>query len=215
MSDYCMCGYRYILLMLIPFMNSNIIKNNMYKYLTIIMLSFLTLSSCGDKSEASVKEATTATTINKQIQNGSAIPATKSVNSGGIQWNSIDDLEKLTANSDKKVLIDVYTTWCGWCKVMDKQTFTNPEVVDYLNANFHVVKFNAEQKADIQLKGKTYKWVNSGRRGVNMLAHELLNGRLGYPSLVYLDGNLNKIRSSPGFKKPDQLLAELRGLESI
>lgn len=187
----------------------------MYKYLTIITLSLIILSSCGDKSEAPIQEATTATTINKQIQNGSAIPASKTVSNSGIKWNSIDDLEKLTANSDKKVFIDVYTSWCGWCKVMDKQTFTNPEVIAYLNANYHMVKFNAEQKADIQLKGKTYKWVNSGRRGVNMLAHELLNGRLGYPSLVYLDANLNKIRASPGFKKPDQLLAELRGLETI
>jgi len=43
----------------------------------------------------------------------------------------------------------------------------------------------------------------------------MLNGRLGYPSMVYLDENLNKIRVSPGYKKPDQLLAELRGLEAI
>lgn len=127
-------------------------------------------------------------------------------------WNKIDDLESLVAKDKKKVLIDVYTSWCGWCKVMDKQTFTNPEVQAYLDENYHVVKFNAEQKEPIMYKGKKYESVPGGRRATNALAIELLKGRLGYPSLVMLDENLNTLKVSPGFKKPDQLLTELKAL---
>jgi uncharacterized protein YyaL (SSP411 family) len=44
----------------------------------------------------------------------------------------------------KVMLIDAYTDWCGWCKRMDKDTYSNPEVIDYINANFVPIKFNPE-----------------------------------------------------------------------
>jgi len=190
------------------------------KYLTILFLSICLLASCkSDTATDKTKNATTQTKVPaKQLRTGSAIPAEtnkQTTTTGGLVWNSIDDLEKIAAKGDKKVMIDMYTSWCGWCKVMDKKTFTDPNVIAYLNENFHLVKFNAEQKQPVKYKGKTYEWINAGRKGVNTLAQEMLNGRLGYPSMVYLDENLNKIRVSPGYKKPDQLLAELRGLEAI
>ena len=130
----------------------------------------------------------------------------------GLNWYAIEDLEKMKNLKDKKVMIDMYTSWCGWCKVMDKKTFTDPAVIEYLNDNFVVVKFNAEQKEAVSFKGETYEWMPAGRRGVNKLALKLMNGRMGYPTMVYLDGKLDPIKSSPGYKKPDQLLAELQSL---
>ncbi len=129
----------------------------------------------------------------------------------GLSWYKIEDLEKMQIG-DKKVMIDMYTSWCGWCKVMDKKTFTDPNVIQYLNDHFVMVKFNAEQREPVMFKGKTYEWINAGRRGVNKLAMELMNGRLGYPTMVYLDSDLNKIRSVPGYKTPQQLLSELKTL---
>ena len=95
---------------------------------------------------------------------------------------------------------------------MDKKTFTDPEVVQYLNENFVLVKFNAERRDPVSFQGESYEWVNAGRKGVNKLAMKMMNGRLAYPTIVYLDSNLEKITSSPGYKKPDQLLQELRVL---
>ena len=54
----------------------------------------------------------------------------------GLKWYSVDDLDQMKIDPSKKILVDVYTSWCGWCKVMDRKTFTNQEVVDYLNQNF-------------------------------------------------------------------------------
>lgn len=194
-----------------------------FKLFTIFLVSAMMVFACkNDADTANSKQATTKVNVPaKPLPSGSAVPAankttaTAKASSGGLQWNSIDDLEKLASKGDKKVMIDMYTSWCGWCKVMDKKTFTDPEVIAYLNDNYHVIKFNAEQKKPVTYKGKTYEWVNAGRKGVNMLAHEMLNGRLGYPSMVYLDENLNKIKVSPGYKTPDKLLAELKGMESI
>ena len=126
-----------------------------------------------------------------------------------IQWLSLEEALAANQKNQKKFLVDVYTDWCGWCKVMDKKTFTDPVVIQYVNTHFHPVKFNAEQKTPIQFNGKEYTYVNTGRRGVNTLAYQLLDGRLGYPSIVYLDGNLQKIRNSPGFKDAQTLMTEL------
>ena len=191
------------------------------KFLVFLLALGLTLGSCkNEASDTGASKATTETKIpTKPLRTGAAVPAANksaATNAtGGLQWTSINSLESVSKSSNKKVMIDMYTSWCGWCKVMDKKTFTDPEVIAYLNDNFHVVKFNAEQREPVTFKGKQYEWVNAGRRGVNMLAHEMLNGRLGYPSLVYLDENLNKIKVSPGYKTPDVLLTELKGLDPI
>lgn len=134
------------------------------------------------------------------------------VTESGLAWYSIDDLDKMKNISDKKVMIDMYTSWCGWCKVMDKKTFTDPEVVKYMNDNIVAVKFNAERRDPVAFQGESYEWIPTGRKGVNKLAMKMMSGRLGYPTMVYLDGSLNQIKSSPGYKKPNELLSELQAL---
>lgn len=134
------------------------------------------------------------------------------VTEAGLKWYRIEDLDKMKNIQDKKILIDMYTSWCGWCKVMDKKTFTDPEVVRVLNKDFVLIKFDAERRDPVVFQGETYEWLNTGRKGVNKLAMKMMSGRLGYPTLVYLDGNLNQIKSSPGYKTPEQLLGELQVL---
>jgi len=130
----------------------------------------------------------------------------------GLSWYSIEDLDKMKNLDGKKVMVDMYTSWCGWCKVMDKKTFTDKAVIDYLNEHFVLVKFNAEQREPVTFKGETYEWVKTGRKGVNKLAMKMMSGRLGYPTMVYLDSDKEVIKSSPGYKTPDQLLKELKVL---
>lgn len=120
-----------------------------------------------------------------------------------IEWISWEEATELIANekNPKKVFIDVYTDWCGWCKVMDKKTFNHPEVAKYMNEKYYMVKFNAEQKEDIQYKGVTFKYVASGRRGYHELAAALLQNKLSYPSTVFLDENMAIMSVVPGFVK--------------
>ena len=133
---------------------------------------------------------------------------------GNLNWLTVEELNKISDTGNKKIMVDMYTDWCGWCKVMDKKTFTDEKVKQYLNDNFLVVKFNAEQKESVEFKGKKYDFnPRQGRKGTHDLATELLNGRLGYPSMVYLDENFERITSSPGYKTPEQLISELEGLQ--
>jgi len=136
------------------------------------------------------------------------------VTNEGLKWYNIEDLDKMDQLDGKLVLVDMYTNWCGWCKVMDKKTFTDPTVVDYLNEHFVLVKFNAEQRKPVTFKGKTFEWIKRGRNGTHQLALDMMNNRAGYPTLVYLNEQLDVIRAVPGYKKPDQLLADLRQIQA-
>lgn len=131
-----------------------------------------------------------------------------------IKWYTLAEAVEANKKNKKKIAIDVYTDWCHWCKVMDKQTFTDPSVITYLNEYFYAVKLDGEHKENITFQGKEYKFVNRGRRGINSLAYFLLNGRAAYPTIVYLDENLEKIKVSPGYKKPNQMVSELKEIEN-
>lgn len=125
-----------------------------------------------------------------------------------VDWLSWEEAVALTKNegNTKKVFIDVYTDWCGWCKKMDKDTFQNPEVAAYMNENFHMVKMDAEGKEPIEYNGKTFKFVPSGRRGYHELAAALLKGRMSYPTVVFLDEDMNMLSPVPGYQKVEPFM---------
>ncbi len=125
-----------------------------------------------------------------------------------VDWLTWDEAVALTKNegNTKKVFIDVYTDWCGWCKKMDKDTFQNPEVAAYMNTNFLMVKMDGEGKEPLEFNGKTFKYVASGRRGYHELAAALLQGRLSYPTVVFMDENLKMLSPVPGYQKVEPFL---------
>ena len=128
-----------------------------------------------------------------------------------IQWLTWQEAVEANKKEPKKFLVDVYTSWCGWCKVMDKETFTDETVAAYLNKNFHCVKLDAEMKDPIDFNGHKFEYIaGQGRGGVHTLAYSLLDGQMSYPTIVYLTDKFERIVISPGYKKPAQILPELK-----
>jgi len=119
-----------------------------------------------------------------------------------INWLTIQEAYALTQKKPRKFVVDVYTNWCGWCKVMDRKTFSEPVIVDYVNANFYPVRFNAEQTADVTLGKETFKHIGGGSRGVHELAAALLKNQMSYPTTVFLDEKFNLIQPIPGYLEP-------------
>ncbi len=129
-------------------------------------------------------------------------PLRTSGDSDKVNWITWQEAVALSQKQKKKILLDVYTQWCQWCERMDKATFQDPDIAHYINENFYAVKFDAETKEELTYKNKVYKFMRSGKHGYNELAVVFLGERLSFPSLVFLDEDLNLIQSIPGFRNP-------------
>lgn len=131
-----------------------------------------------------------------------------------IQWLTFEEALKQNAVAPKLILIDLYTEWCGWCKVMDRTTLVDPVIVDYMVKNFYAVRFDAEGSEPVKFFGRVnrydslrkenvvvmdtivFKQMESqqpGRKGTHQLAIALTDGKLSYPTYVILDPNLQRL----------------------
>lgn len=123
-----------------------------------------------------------------------------------IKWYSFEEAVALNKENQKKVFIDVYTDWCGWCKTLDKNTFSNPAVIKLMNQYFYAVKLDAERKDTVVYNG--YSFVNpnpTGYRSAHQLASSLLKGQMGYPSMVFLDEKMNIVTLIQSYLSPNDL----------
>lgn len=106
-----------------------------------------------------------------------------------IQWKTVAEAYKSNQTSQtKKVFVDVYTDWCGWCKKMDNSTFADSLVAVIMNHYFHPVKFDAESKAELTIGDTVYRNpFPDVKRSTHSWATSILKGKLSYPSFAFLD----------------------------
>jgi len=121
-----------------------------------------------------------------------------------VKWHSIEEAVALAGTSPRPIFVDAYTDWCGWCKKLDKDTFSNPVIAEILNTKYYAVKFDAEGKDPVTFQGRTF--INDGSLGkTHQLAYALLQGKLGYPTVVFLTAGSELITPVSGYKTPAQI----------
>jgi thioredoxin-related protein len=130
-----------------------------------------------------------------------------------IKWMSMDEALAAQKKKARPIFMDVYTDWCGPCKMLDKNTFHDPKVVEFINANYYAVKFNAEGNSEVNYKGKKYAnpQFDANRKGRNAI-HDftlLLNVR-AYPTMMVFDAKGEIKEPIVGYYQPDQLLEALK-----
>jgi thioredoxin-related protein len=139
------------------------------------------------------------------------------LNAQEINWMTMNEAIAAQQEKPKKIFMDVYTTWCGPCKLMDRNTFSNKDVINYLNDNYYAVKFNAEGTEEITIEDFTYTNPNyqEGRKGRNTTHFfaDALNIR-GYPSVVFFGLDGAKIEAITGYKTPSQLEIYLKMIDT-
>lgn len=127
-----------------------------------------------------------------------------------IKWLTMEEAQEAMKVEKKKVFIDLYTDWCGWCKKMDASTFKDPNVALFMNKYYYAVKFNAETKDTLTFNN--YKFTSTtpeGKRGTHYFAYSLLDGQMSYPSFAILDENMSRIHVIAGFQQPEPFLGTL------
>lgn len=139
-----------------------------------------------------------------------ALAINSNTNLETVNWMSWEEAMVKMESNPKKVLVDVYTNWCGWCKRMDATTFKDPEVVNYVNTNFYAVKLNAEQREDITYDNHVFKFSTNKGKKVHELAASILDNRLSYPSIVYFNEKMERVLLSAGYKDGPTILSELQ-----
>lgn len=145
-----------------------------------------------------------------------------------IKWMSFDKAVELARKNKKHIIVDVYTQWCGPCKMMSKNTFNNPAIAKYINENYYAVKYDAENfdtlKFTIEVpdtvkdkKGKVLKvqvkkqpltFINPAPKGTNRAVHQfaasILDNNLSYPSIVFLNDKIQRLDIVKGYHTPEQ-----------
>ena len=131
-----------------------------------------------------------------------------SASSQTINWMTMNEALEAQKETPKKIIMDVYTTWCGPCKIMDENTFGNDDVIDFIQRNYYAVKFNAEGTEEIYYNDFNYTNPNhnperKGRNSQHLFAHALnINA---YPSLVFFDEGGEVITPIAGYRSPTDL----------
>lgn len=115
-------------------------------------------------------------------------------------WLSLQEAAEKLKTAKRPVLIDLYTDWCGWCKVMDKKTYANKNVSAYLADKFYPVKVNAESRQAIQWSGKSFAF--NAQYRTNEFAIYLTRGQLSYPTTVIIPADGSEPQAIPGYLEP-------------
>lgn len=130
-----------------------------------------------------------------------------------IRWMSLEEALAKQKRAPKPIFMEVYTDWYAPCKMLDKDTFQDPEVIEFVNRNYYPVKFNAEGNSQVTFKGSSFNnpGYDPNRKGRNS-AHELTNYLRvqGYPSMYILDKNGDIQEQITGYKTHEELLRILR-----
>ncbi len=154
---------------------------------------------------------------NNGSQDAASTTAVKD-NYDAIPWMTLEEVQKANKKNPRKVLVDVYTPWCGPCKMMMNSTFKDPELINYIGKNYHAVKFNAEGPDPIKVKGKEYanpQFNSTLPKNRRNSPHQFTStlGVRGYPTIIVFDPELNKLEQAVGFRSAPQLMEFLKNLK--
>ena len=117
------------------------------------------------------------------------------------EWRAWNDGLKQATATNRPVIVDVYTDWCGWCRRMDHDVYAKTEVADYLRKKFVTIRLNAESKDAAMYEGHDYT------------AQDLSTQRFrvsGYPTTIFLRSTGAHMANVPGYVPADRFLLLLR-----
>jgi thioredoxin-related protein len=125
-----------------------------------------------------------------------------------INWLSFEQMQEAYAKNPRPILIDLYTSWCGWCREMDRTTYSNDKVIAYINEHYYAVRYNAESTDSVVFNNKKFGY--NKRYKTNEVAMYLSFEQFEYPNTIFLAGINARPAPLSGYMKPKELEAPLK-----
>lgn len=130
-------------------------------------------------------------------------PGSPAARRTALQWLTFQEAQDKLKGQPRVIIMDIYTDWCYWCKVMEKNTYEDPRVVAYMADRFYPVRFNAESRASVTWQGQSFAFNPNYK--VNELAMSLTKGNLAYPTTVIITPDAHHPTYVAGYLKPADL----------
>lgn len=134
------------------------------------------------------------------------VVVTPDEHAGLVHWYTFGEAIELQKKKPKMIMVDVYTSWCGPCKMMSANTFNHPVIASFLNEHFYPVKFDAETRDSVAFNNVVFK--NQNPPGTNRPVHDfaisILDGKLSYPSIVFVDADIKRAQTIVGYHTANQ-----------
>ncbi len=136
------------------------------------------------------------------------IPKTKTPNvkKDSLIWYDMTSGHAKALKEKKPIMIDVYTDWCYWCKVMDKETFTDSAVKKYMIDNYVCIKWNPEKNVMHNLNGQIYS-------NQQLLGYLVNGGHFGGYPTFFVWSNPSDVKTNniyPGYRAKEEFLTILK-----
>jgi len=122
---------------------------------------------------------------------------------GKLNWMSLAEARAGMQTEKRPILIDLYTDWCSWCRVMEKSTYSNDKVIAYIEQKFYPVRLDAETRETLVWENRSYAYDKSNH--TNGIALYLTGGQLVYPTTVIIPPGGSGPQAIPGYLKPAEL----------
>jgi thioredoxin-related protein len=117
-----------------------------------------------------------------------------------LQWRTFDAGFAEAKKSGKKVLVDVFTEWCVWCKRLDKNVYGDSKVADYLNEHYITVKLNPETNTKVTYRDTVYSAAQFAQGF----------GVTGYPTILFFEPDGKPINRLGGYADANRFLPIIR-----
>jgi thioredoxin-related protein len=131
------------------------------------------------------------------------------ISSDELKWLDWNTGYPLGQKTGKIILVDAYTDWCGWCKKMDRDTYTNQKIISILNKDFIIIKFNPE------IKDVTYDLDGQKVSGRELFTQLTQGKSTGFPTTYFIEPNKKQIQIAAGYLGPEDFLKVLEQIKQI